>query len=301
MLDSITGFHIEPTNICMLKCPRCSRTQFIEQFGIQKWDNKEIDLESFKKFFDIDLTGKRFDLRGNDGDPIYYSNLLPMVEWIKAQGATVSITTNGSYKKEPFWHELAGLLTDEDILTFAVDGSPDNFTQYRINANWQSIELAMKIMSASQALTKWKYIPFSFNENTIDESRELSQLLGIKQFYLDPSDRWLGNDDPLHPKKATGRRETAIIEWRKDTAKIEIDPACKTKYNHHYISAAGYYMPCPFVGDFRFYYKSEFYKNREQYDISKTTITQVLNTTQNFYNTLEESKRDYCTFNCPKL
>ena len=77
----------------MLKCPRCSRTQFIDQFGIQKWKNQEIDLESFKQFFDIDLTDKRFELRGNDGDPIYYSSLIPMVQWIKEQGATVAITT----------------------------------------------------------------------------------------------------------------------------------------------------------------------------------------------------------------
>lgn len=300
MLDNITGFHIEPTNICMLKCPRCSRTQFIDQFGIQKWKNQEIDLESFKQFFDIDLTDKRFELRGNDGDPIYYSSLIPMVQWIKEQGATVAITTNGSYKKESFWLELSSVLNEQDIITFAVDGTPDNFTQYRVNADWESTELAMRIMSASSALTKWKYIPFSFNEDTIDEAKVISQTLGIKEFYLDPSDRWSGQNDPLHPKLTTGRREVSIVNWQKST-KIQIDPACTTKHNHHYISAAGYYMPCCFVGDYRFYYKSEFYKNREQYNISKTTINKVLNNTQEFYSTLEKSPRDYCTFNCPKL
>ena len=43
MLDSITGFHLEPTNICTLKCPRCPRTNFLEQFGTQKWNNLNLD------------------------------------------------------------------------------------------------------------------------------------------------------------------------------------------------------------------------------------------------------------------
>ena len=43
MLDNITGFTIEPTNICTLKCPKCSRTQFIEQFPRQ-WKNKQLNL-----------------------------------------------------------------------------------------------------------------------------------------------------------------------------------------------------------------------------------------------------------------
>ena len=37
----------------------------------------------------------------------------------------------------------------------------------------------------------------------------------------------------------------------------------------HFISAWGYYMPCCWIGDYRFYYKSEFYKNKDLYDISK--------------------------------
>ena len=60
-------------------------------------------------------------------------------------------------------------------------------------------------------------------------------------------------------------------------------------------------MPCCFAGDHRFYYKTEFYKNQDLYDISKTTITKVLDKLKDFYSTLEDAKLNYCTFNCPKL
>jgi hypothetical protein len=37
------------------------------------------------------------------------------------------------------------------------------------------------------------------------------------------------------------------------------------------------------------------------YDISKTTITKVLDHLKDFYSTLEDAKLNYCTFNCPKI
>ena len=126
--------------------------------------------------------------------------------------------------------------------------------------------------------------------------------MGIDEFQIDPSDRWDGGNDPLHPGEYTGSRESTIIYWRKNNSDIiEVDAKCKTTYNQHYISADGYYMPCCFVGDYRFYYKSEFYKNKEKYSISNTTITEVLSNTKEFYDGIETNKPLYCTFNCPKI
>jgi hypothetical protein len=149
----------------------------------------------------------------------------------------------------------------------------------------------------------WQYIPFSFNEDTIDQARTLAQTLGFDEFLILPSDRWDENDT-LQSANYTGDRTTAIVNWKTNLDRTsEIDPKCKTLNNQHYISADGYYMPCCFVGDHRFYYKSEFYKNRSQYNISNTTISKILasNQSKDFYNTLEDAKLNYCTFNCPKL
>jgi organic radical activating enzyme len=298
MLDQLTGFHIEPTNICTLKCPRCARTKFIEQFP-RAWRNHQLSVSVLDRFMDIDLAGKEFDLCGNTGDPIYYDQLFELIQWIHDRGARVHITTNGSYRTAEWWATLAMLLTEKDSVAFSVDGLPGNFTQYRVNADWTSIELGMLAMCNSPATTQWKYIPFAFNENDIESARELSQQLGIDQFIITPSDRW-DEEDSLRPTAYVGAREHPITLWHKQS-NIEIDPLCKKVHNQHYISAEGFYMPCCYVGDYRFYYKSEFHKNKSQYDISKNTISEILTTTQNFYNSIEQTAPSYCTYNCPRL
>jgi len=301
MLSNIKGFHIEPTNICTLRCPRCPRTKFIDQFKSKNWENFQLNLEDFKNFFDIDLNGLIFTLCGNYGDPIYYSDLIPMVQWIKSKNANVTIVTNGSYCKLNWWQTLGEHLTDQDKVIFSIDGSPENFTQYRVNADWESIKIGIDAMVKSKAKTIWKYIPFSFNASSIESSRTLSQRLGIDSFEVTPSDRWDGENDPLKPLGFSGARESAIIQWRNKQDSALIDPICTRTHDQHFISATGHYMPCCYVGDHRFYYKSEFYNNKEIYDISKTTITEVLNNTQNFYNNIKTTKTNYCSFNCPTL
>lgn len=298
MLDQITGFHIEPTNICTLKCPRCARTKFIEQFP-KAWKNKQLNLDQLKAFLDIDLTGKTFALCGVEGDPIYHNQIKEMIEWIKESGAHVALTTNGSYQRPRLWHELSELLDEKDTVTFAVDGTPENFTQYRINGDWDSIKVAMEYMSQSAAHTIWKYIPFSFNKDTIEQARDLCNEIGLSEFVIENSDRWDGEDDPLHPGDRIGDRELARIHWVENT-KLDIAPKCKQQHNQHYISAGGIYTPCCYVADWRFYYKSQFHQENFRYDISTTTITKLLNDLSGFYNTLEQDQHSYCTFNCPK-
>lgn len=304
MLDQITGFHIETTNMCTLKCPRCSRTKFNELFPA-KWTNKNLNLDHLKQFLDIDLTEKKIYFCGIYGDPIYYPQLLEMIAYFKQAGAVVMISTNGSYKSWDWWKQLADLLDYKDAVKFAIDGVPDNFTQYRINADWSSIKLGIDILTKTNVKTVWQYIPFSFNEDTIEQARQLSQTLGFDEFVISPSDRW-DNNDSLQPTNYVGNRTTAIINWKNTPEQNRIDKVdakCKNLNNQHYISADGYYMPCCYVGDYRFYYKSEFFKNQNQYDISKTTISKILSSDRsiNFYSSLEDAKLNYCTFNCPKL
>jgi len=302
MLDQLQGLHIEPTNMCTLKCPRCSRTKFIEQFP-KRWTNKNLNLDHLKSFLDIDLTGKGINLCGNYGDPIYYDQLFEMINYFKEQRCIISLSTNGSYKTKIWWQQLVSLLDKDDTIIFAIDGTPDNFTQYRINADWESIHWGVDTVTNSHVKSIWKYIPFSFNENDIDQVNKLSKELGFDEFSVRPSDRWDGEDDWLKPNKHnTTIRSDSIVKWKNNLERTgEITPKCKIDNSQHYISADGFYTSCCFAGDHRFYYKTEFYKNKDHYDISKTTITQVLDYLKDFYSTLEDAKLNYCTFNCPKL
>ena len=301
MLDQVKGLHIEPTNMCTLKCPRCSRTKFIEQFP-KKWSNINLNLDHLKQFLDIDLSGKTITLCGNYGDPIYYENLFELITYFKINGSNISIATNGSYRSSQWWEQLVTVLDSDDQIVFGIDGVPENFNQYRINADWESIKNGINIVAKSSINTVWQYIPFSFNEDTIDQAEKISKELGIHKFLVLPSDRWDSEDDYLIPTNYNiTNRSNRIVEWKtKFKRDNEILPQCKISNNQHYISANGFYTPCCFAGDHRFYYKTKFFKNRDLYDISKTTITGVLDHLKDFYSTLEDAKLNYCTFNCPK-
>lgn len=297
MLDYIQGFHIELTNICTLKCPRCARTDYINKFS-KHWKNKQLDLLSLKNFIDIDIEKKVFNLCGNYGDPIYYDQLIELVRWLKENKAVVIIGTNGSYKTKKWWEELCSLLDRQDSIVFAIDGTPNNFTQYRINADWQSIETGIKeTVKSTNAI--WKFIPFSFNEQDIEYARNLSIELGMQSFYVEPSHRWESIDDVLKPNLTANKTEHVLNWVPKQNSAIEAK--CKKTNYEHFISADGYYMPCCYVGDHRFYYSSEFYKNKEKYNISNSTISSILKNMSNFYETIEDKKLKYCTFNCPKI
>jgi MoaA/NifB/PqqE/SkfB family radical SAM enzyme len=295
MLNTIQGFHLELTNMCTLKCPRCARTQFIESFP-SKWVNKNLNLEHLKQFLDIDLTDKTFRLCGNYGDPIYYKDLFKFISWAKQKNANIFLVTNGSYQTTDWWHELTSLLDDQDVIEFSIDGLPESFTKYRVNADWPSIEQGIKIVTKGPAKTTWKFIPFSFNEHEVEQAKQLSNDYDITNFYVQKSYRWEDENDWLKPAQPILFKNKVDDYYNNN---IEIEPICIKNNNEHYISADGFYMPCCFVGDYRFYYKSEFFKNNKIYDISKTTITKILTETE-FFKTINETRPNYCILNCSR-
>ena len=297
MLENIKGFHIETTNICTLKCPRCSRTKFLEQFP-NRWRNQQLNLEDLKQFIDVSLLNKTFELCGDYGDPIYYDRLFDLVQWIKHNGASISLHTNGSYKTKSWWEELTSYLDNSDCIVFGIDGVPENFTRYRINADWNSIKVGIE---AATKITKtvWQYIPFSYNINDIQTAEQMSKDFGFTEFKLLPSSRWDSVDDIFRPDTNFIDSMDKEIKFIKNNKTKALSPKCKITNKEHFITSAGFYTPCCFVSNHNFYYKTEFYKNKSMYDISKTTLTQVLQYSQNFFNTIEEIKPVYCGYHCP--
>lgn len=298
MIELISQFHIELTNICTLKCPGCARTRFIDQWP-QHWKNQNIDIDSLLHFFDIDLTGKRMNLCGNYGDPIYHPDFIDVVQQLKNRGATISITTNGSYKKQEWWKELVSKLDSSDLINFSVDGTPDNFTKYRINADWESIKIGMDVVATAQCNSFWKYIPFLYNQSDIEQVEKLSQDIGIKNFRVEFSDRFDEKTQMLKPNTSMiGSRYAPQVNWKSNSSDMTVNPKCKSG-EEHFITAEGYYSPCCYMADHRFYYKTPFGKNKNQYDICQHTLSEILQQPQTieFYQTLDQHLG--CQYNCP--
>ena len=298
MIPPIQGIDLEPTNICTLKCPGCSRTQFIEQWP-QHWQNHSLDRSALMKFLDIDLSGLPVVMCGNYGDPIYHPDLVGMVRDLKQRGvAKIDLTTNGSHRKQSWWQEFTAELSADDVVTFSIDGIPENFTQYRINGDWPSILTAINECVKSPCKTAWKFIPFSYNQHDIEQARQLSQDLGIDSFEISLSDRF--DEKTMHFKpnnELIGIRLENQQNWKKSILAKTINPQCHSG-TMHFISADGHYAPCGYSIDHRFYYKSEFGKNRKQYSIQNTTLSEILTRSQvtEFYNNL--TQQPVCQFNC---
>jgi MoaA/NifB/PqqE/SkfB family radical SAM enzyme len=293
----ITGIHLEPTNICTLKCSGCARTRFIEKWP-QHWKNHSVDIEQLNKFLDIDLQHKTITLCGNYGDPIYHTQFHELISSLKSQGAKLHIITNGSYRTADWWTKTVSILDSVDQIVFSVDGLPENFTQYRKNADWDSIHLAMEICAESTCKTEWKFIPFSFNENDIESTRELSEKLGIDIFKVEPSDRFDEQTNYLKPQGSyIGSRYINQQSWKQNNQQV-VDPQCADN-QQHYISADGVYSPCCYIADHRFYYKTEFGKNKKSYNIADHTLSQILTrpAVVEFYSNL--TNKPVCQYNCP--
>ena len=297
----VTGFHIEPTNICTLKCPGCARTQFIDKWPTH-WKNHSLDISKVMNFLDIDLAGKLINFCGNYGDPIYHSEFIEMVAAFKNRDSHVAITTNGSYRNQVWWDDLCNQLDDRDLIRFSVDGTPDNFTQYRINANWPSIEIGIKTCVQRGIKAEWKYIPFAYNTNSNQQAQELSENLGMSGFQISASDRFDKYTEHLIPNdNLLGKRFTNQQEFKQGLNQ-SVDPECY-QGKSYFITATGHFVPCCYVADHRFYYKTDFGKNSKLYDISNSTFSELTNrpTVINFYQTILQEPATACQFNCPKI
>jgi hypothetical protein len=239
-------------------------------------------------------------LCGNYGYHIYHPNLIEAVAAFKSRGESIFIHTNGSYRQPEWWQELCSHLDQSDCVIFGVDGMPDNFIQYRINANWESIHAAMKIVAKANCKSTWQYIVFSFNQDQIETARLLSQQIGIDNFSVTFSDRFDDQTEYLKPtNNLLGARYQIQTRWKQNsTDSMAVDAKCASG-KEYYISAEGYYSPCCFAADHRFYYKNIFGKNKEQYNINNTTLTKILKSQQviEFYQNLEHTP--VCQFNCP--
>lgn len=296
----ITGFHIEPTNICTLKCAGCARTRFIDNWP-QHWKNQNLSIDLLLHFLDINLTNKKISLCGNYGDPIYHPDFINFVKGLKSRGAIVSITTNGSYKKHEWWEELVSNLNSSDTITFSVDGTPENFTQYRVNADWESIKVGMEVVANSHCDSFWKYIPFAFNQGDIEQVEKLSQTIGIKKFRVEFSDRFDEKTQALIPDiSLIGSRYTSQVAWKSNEGNLLVNPKCNSG-KEHFITADGYYSPCCFLADHRFYYKNQFGKDKTSYQINNHTLSEILAKPEvvTFYKNLNQQSG--CQYNCPKI
>lgn len=299
-------WHIEPTSKCILECPLCDRTGFYEKF--KKRELHEINIGNLINFFK-DFSPNIF-MCGNNGDPIYHSKFHELCSSLKNINCRVHIVTNGSGKNKKWWEKLCLMLSNEDSITFSVDGLEDTNHLYRKNAKWNSIIDAINIATKYDINTIWKFIVFKHNQHQIEDAKKLSKFLKVKNFQLEKSNRWWKTDLMPDEKYVDASYKHQIAAAKKIDKKTIIKQQCMTVSNsvpdkHLYIDAEGNFYPCCKMGSYAFRYKHIFSPKLKKYNIKNNTIEQILNAnevkqffeTTKSYETADKCCKIYCGVN----
>jgi len=274
-------WHLEPSAVCTLKCPRCPRTEHPDT----PWLNRNMDLNFIKSFLTPDVLKnktQRITMCGDVGDPIYCKDFLEICRYIKKENPRIHlfIITNGSHKKTKWWSELGSVLNKYDTINFSVDGY-DNKTNnlYRVNSNYDSIIDGIQAVRTAntEVFLTWAVIVFNFNQDHLDKIRQQAQDLGMDTIQLTKStkfgskygDAYGGATDPLEPRpewiSSTHRYERSVVDvsGRKEhnaeymqtnqlmyhKVKTEykdapVVPLCEIGNRGIYVNAEGVVFPC---------------------------------------------------------
>lgn len=203
-------WHIEPSSICTLKCPRCPRTEVPESLL-----NRQLTLKFFQDQLGADVVKgiRKITFCGNDGDPIYCKELIEICSWIKSCNPDIQlvIITNGSYKPPEWWELLGTVLDHHDEINWSIDGWDQlSNEQYRVNSDWGSIINGYKtfINHNNATYRVWASIGFKFNQDQIDRMKMLAGTLKFDLFQLTKSTKFgshypdvYGINDPLCPDR----------------------------------------------------------------------------------------------------
>jgi len=296
-------FHIEISSKCTLRCPRCARQEVPDTLV-----NTELDLEFFKRNFTpefIQANVEKITFCGDDGDPIYAHDLIPVIQYIKSiKPVEIVIVTNGSHKKITWWIELGKTLTEIDSVHFSIDGY-DNYSNniYRVNSDWDSIIAGLQTLRAtSRCMIVWATIAFKFNEHRLDFMQRFAKQLGVDRFQLTKSTKFgsiydsYGTDDQFEPSEdlisSTHRFEREVTDlteqaswhiipltnlklYNKSINSAPIKPLCAIGNKGLYIDARGRLFPCCWVAN-RYGHNNEWQTLAEQFNLNHTTLEQAL-------------------------
>lgn len=276
-------WHLEPSAVCTVKCPRCPRVEHPNT----PWLNKNMTLDFVKKFYTEDMLRnyvRRVTMCGDVGDPIYCKEYIEICRYIKSVNPDIHIftITNGSHKKTSWWEEFASVLNHRDSINFSIDGY-DNASNnlYRVNSDFDSIINGIKTVRAhnKDVFLNWAAIIFSFNQDHLENIKNQARELGMDQLQLTKSTKfgskyggYGGPADPLEPREEfissshryeretynlSGRVQdkTDYIEYnRQKYFEIKqqyqndpVTPLCEIGNRGIYVNAEGVVFPCSWV------------------------------------------------------
>ena len=296
-------WHIEISSKCTLKCPRCARTEVPDTLV-----NTELKADFFKSNFTpefIQNNVEKITFCGDDGDPIYARDLIPVIKYFKSiKPVKIVIVTNGSYKSTEWWQQLGILLDANDHIHFSLDGwDQASNEQYRINSDWISITAGITAFRfVSDAYMTWDSIAFSFNQDRLKDMEQLARKLRFDQFQITRSTKFhkiysaYPENDQLQPRdelissnyrfqreiiNLSGRIESTIgfdtnLALYQTAKEINgVKALCGIGAKGLFINSRGDFFPCCWVAN-RYSHNNEWLDLGRSFNLNKKPLDLVL-------------------------
>jgi MoaA/NifB/PqqE/SkfB family radical SAM enzyme len=290
--------------------------------------NTELDLDFFRKNFPTEFVQqhvKKLTFCGDDGDPIYAHDLIPVIAYFKQIKSDIEIVivTNGSYKSQQWWQDLATQLGPNDSVHFSIDGwDQASNSEYRVNSDYASIMTGVRTLREhSTCQMIWDAIAFRFNQKYIQKMKTQSKELGFDRFQLTLSTKFgsvypsYGAKDILEPLpvyiSSSHRFQREISNftgkstpvWPINIQRFErvqtvnnITPLCSIGNKGLYISARGHLFPCCWVAN-RYQHNNEWQQLGTQFNLHERTLQDAL--ADEFWQEQFQSYRwKECEFKC---
>ena len=187
---------IDLSHRCPLGCSRCQRQiYFTGKYGHKVWGN-DLPMRSIEMLIN---KFKFISFGGQLSDPIHYPKFIEVLQMCSSKNAVVTVQTASSFKPIS-WYIKAFEADPDTEWQFGLDGLPEESHKYRVNQDGKKL---FNIMIESKKHLKvtpvWQYIIFNYNEDHIEEAKQMAKENGVG-FMLVQSSRWNDNNDPLRPK-----------------------------------------------------------------------------------------------------
>ena len=292
--------------------------------------NASISFEQFKQLFPVEFIQqlRTFYMCGNHGDPILNTEVLQMFQYLREHNSALdlSMTTNGGAQKPEWWEEL-GRIRDLRV-NFSIDGLEDTNHLYRQGVVWKRVEENLDAFVSAGGRADWTFLVFNYNEHQVEEAQQFSQLMGVKNFIVKKSGRYLtANHERKTEHQAVFRKglgellaEPKNEKYRNNALKKAVDiitiiqeekvvPKCVQK-KEIYVSAEGFVFPCCWTHGqmYKWYLEPEeaqIWENIKAHNINalNTSIEEVVN--GGFFESIEkrwegENRLDVCVLKCNK-
>ncbi len=240
------------TNQCTLFCWACRRQTYRhlkQPPGGKKGQNMPLgDVEKLADAF------RELGLCGQVSDPIFHPEFHEILKIIKkAKKITHVHTAATSPKLDMAFYEKCFEIDPDIQWIFGIDGLPESSSMYRVG---QDSDFLFEVMKKAPK-SIWQWIVFNYNQNDIEEGKELADKYGIR-LQLNYSNRFYG-----YPKEMD--YEGTDMSWmrpdkeftvpdcttsnQKDFGRSTYDlyPKCLNTYQAYAYVNTGFILPCCYV------------------------------------------------------